>query len=178
MKHLQLLCLCLGFAALLPSTMQAARTTSNSPFDVAAGQQLSVRTTAYSPNEPGSNRSAVDTNLTYGGKVYSAASDWSWLPLGTVFRMKETGRVYRIEDYGSALVGRQTIDLYMPTDRLMNSWGVKQVDIEILEFGSFEKSLALLQTRMGNSHVRKMVAALRMQQSPKVLVAFTRIVRD
>jgi len=128
------------------------------------GKKMIVRTTAYTHTEPGGSNNAIGTRLRFGGDTYSAASDWSWMPLGTRFRMKETGRTYVIEDYGSALVGRKTVDLYMPTRRMMNQWGVRNVEIEILTWGSPAMSLKVLEPRQRNSHVRTMVAGLRGKQ--------------
>src|SRR5690349_23157591 len=90
------------------------------------GTNARIRTTAYTATEPngGGYKSAVGTTLRHSGPIYSAAADWSWMPLGTVFRMKDTGRIYKVEDYGSALVGRKTVDIYMPNDARMNAWGV------------------------------------------------------
>jgi 3D (Asp-Asp-Asp) domain-containing protein len=122
---------------------------------------MSVRTTAYTHTEPGGSNNAIGTRLHYGGSEYSAASDWSWMPLGTRFRMLETGRTYVIEDYGSALVGRKTIDLYMPTRAQMRSWGVRQVQIDILTWGSKAMSLKLLAPRARHEHVARMCAQLR-----------------
>jgi 3D (Asp-Asp-Asp) domain-containing protein len=139
----------------------------------AAADVLKVRTTAYTATEPngGGHRSAVGTRLRYGGAIYSAASDWSWLPLGTVFRMKETGRTYLIEDYGSALVGRKTVDLYMLSDRKMRAWGVRQVNIEIIKWGCFDKSLTVLKPRQRHRHVRRMVHALHQRKAGGALLA-------
>lgn len=125
------------------------------------GARMKVRTTAYTHTEPGGRSNAIGGTLRFGGAVQSAASDWSWMPLGTRFRMLQNGRVYVIEDYGSALVGRQTVDIYMPTRKTMRDWGVRHVDIEILEWGSPAMSLKLLQPRQRNAHVRRMVASLR-----------------
>jgi hypothetical protein len=86
------------------------------------------------------------------------------MPLGTRFRICSTGREYVIEDYGSALVGRKTIDLYFPSRRAMNQWGCREIEIEIIEWGSASMSLKLLEGRMKNKHVRQMVAVLRSQQ--------------
>ena len=122
---------------------------------------MTVRTTAYTHTEPGGRNNAIGTRLRFGGDTFSAASDWSWLPLGTRFRMPVTGRTYVIEDYGSALVGRQTIDLYMPNRKLMDAWGMRHVEIEILEMGSWPMSLKILEPRQRNGHVRTMVAGLR-----------------
>jgi 3D (Asp-Asp-Asp) domain-containing protein len=72
------------------------------------------------------------------GSVCSAAADWSRFPIGTRFRIKNQPDVlYEVDDYGSALVGSATIDLYRPTLGSMNAWGVRDVDIEIVKWGSY-----------------------------------------
>jgi 3D (Asp-Asp-Asp) domain-containing protein len=63
--------------------------------------------------------------------VRAAAADWSRWPAGTVFRLLSTGQSYRVEDYGWALSGRNTIDLYMANQREMNSWGAREETIEV-----------------------------------------------
>ena len=104
-----------------------------------------------------SNVQRVDAPLTVRD---FAAADWSWLPMGTRFRLIETGRVYVIEDYGTALVGRKTIDLYMPNEPMMRAWGVKMVNIEVLEWGSKPMSRMLLETRRNGATARRMLAAM------------------
>ena len=128
-----------------------------------AKKRITVRTTAYTHTEAGGRNNAIGTRLRYGGGEYSAASDWSWIPLGTRFRIVGSNRVYVIEDYGSALVGRQTIDLYMPTRRDMRDWGCRMVEIDIIEWGSKAMSLKMLEPRCRNSHVAVMVSQLRRQ---------------
>lgn len=127
--------------------------------------RMTVRTTAYTHTERGGAKNAMGNSLRFHSDVSSAAADWSWLPLGTRFRIVESGRTYVIEDYGSALVGKQTIDLYMPNRKSMNAWGVRHVDIEILEWGSRVMSLKLLESRQRNRHVRSMVYNLRKGKS-------------
>ena len=78
--------------------------------------------------EDGNRKNGLGGSLS-SGKTYSAAADWSRFPAGTVFRMVENGRLYRVDDYGSALVGTDTIDLYVPTLREMRNWGVRRVHI-------------------------------------------------
>ena len=68
-------------------------------------------------------------------QIGSAAADWSRWPAGTVFRLFSTGQNYRVEDYGWALSGRNTIDLYMANQREMNNWGAREETIEILKWG-------------------------------------------
>jgi 3D (Asp-Asp-Asp) domain-containing protein len=136
----------------LPAT-KPARPISKSP-----SRFMYVRTTAYHHTEPGGRVTAVGGYLK---PTHSAAADWSWLPAGTRFRIVETGEDYVIEDYGSALVGRYTIDIYKRSRREMNRWGVRYVTIEILKLGSYPVSLAVLKPRQKYWHVRQMVAGLR-----------------
>ncbi len=127
--------------------------------------RIRVRTTAYTHNEADhriyGRKNAIGTRLQF-GKVRSAAADWSRYPLGTEFRIVgQPGITYIIDDYGSALVGTGTIDLYKPTFGSMNRWGVRHVDIEVTKWGSFSKSLHILSPRTRWSHVRRMVASIR-----------------
>ena len=131
-----------------------------------AGEHMTVRTTAYTQTEPGGANNACGGRLHFGGDSFSAASDWSWLPLGTRFKMLSNGRSYVIEDYGSALVGRKTIDLFMPSRQMMRAWGTRNVEIEIIEWGSEAMSLKLLAPRCRNHHVAVMVAQLRKKGAP------------
>src|SRR5205823_14709542 len=74
-------------------------------------------------------------------KIGSAAADWSRWPAGTTFRLLSTGQIYRVDDYGWALSGRNTIDLYMADQREMNSWGAREETIQILQWGEDRKSV-------------------------------------
>ena len=71
--------------------------------------------------------------------------------------MLSDGREYVIEDYGSALVGTNTIDIYQPSKSHMNEWGVRNVNIRVIRWGSFSKSVAIMKDRAKHDHVRKMV---------------------
>lgn len=104
----------------------------------------------------------MGTRLRFGGELSSAAADWSWMPVGTRFRLFDRGawRSYVIEDYGSALVGKQTIDLYMPSESMMRAWGVRTVSIEIQEWGSVAMSRMLLSKRRDSGSVRSMLASM------------------
>ncbi len=145
-----------------------ALATEWSSFDEPA--QRTVRTTAYCHNE--------NDHLAYGcyaaagaplrfGMVCSAAADWSRYPLGTRFRIKsQPDVIYEVDDYGSALVGSGTIDLYRPTMGSMNAWGVRNVDIEILQWGSFQDSLRIIRDRVGYAHVRHMMMDIQHRLDP------------
>ena len=93
-------------------------------------------------------------------KIGSAAADWSRWPVGTTFRLLSTGQIYRVEDYGWALAGRNTVDLYMATQTEMNAWGARQEPIQILRWGDSEESLRLLLPHQDYRHIRRMVLEL------------------
>jgi 3D (Asp-Asp-Asp) domain-containing protein len=93
-------------------------------------------------------------------RIGSAAADWSRWPVGTTFRILSTGQMYRVDDYGWALAGRNTIDLYMGSRSEMNNWGVRQEPIQVLAWGDPQRSLALLQQRQAYKHCRRMALEL------------------
>jgi hypothetical protein len=98
------------------------------------------------------------------GTIRSAAADWSIYPLGTVFQIQGDPCVYVVDDYGRALVGTRTIDIYQPTTGLMNLWGTRNVNIRVLRWGSSAKSLAILRPRAFKApHVREMISRIQGQ---------------
>jgi hypothetical protein len=90
----------------------------------------------------------------------SAAADWSRWPAGTIFRVVSTGQLYRVEDYGWALAGRNTIDLYMATPNEMNGWGVRQELLQIVQWGDPADSLRRLAPHTRYRHIKRMVLEL------------------
>jgi 3D (Asp-Asp-Asp) domain-containing protein len=123
-------------------------------------QFMKVRTTAYTHTEsdhlPYGRSSAVGTTLE-SGVLRSAAADWARWPAGTKFLLLATGQTYVVDDYGWALAGRNTIDLYCPSWAEMNNWGVRRVTIQILEWGDPWKSYHILKPRRDYAHVRRML---------------------
>ena len=93
-------------------------------------------------------------------QIGSAAADWSRWPAGTVFRLLSTGQNYRVEDYGWALSGRNTIDLYMANQREMNNWGARHETIEVLKWGDPHESLQFLRRHQDYRHIKRMVLEL------------------
>ena len=93
-------------------------------------------------------------------QIGSAAADWSRWPAGTVFRLLSTGQNYRVEDYGWALSGRNTIDLYMANQREMNNWGAREEAIEVLKWGDPQESLEFLRRHQDYRHIKRMVLEL------------------
>jgi 3D (Asp-Asp-Asp) domain-containing protein len=97
-------------------------------------------------------------------QIGSAAADWSRWPAGTVFRLLSTGQNYRVEDYGWALSGRNTIDLYMANQHEMNNWGAREETIEVLKWGDPQESLQFLRGHQDYRHIKRMVLELEGRQ--------------
>ena len=121
-----------------------------------------VRTTAYSheENEVGApwRKNAIGTYLKY-GEVRSAAADWSRYPVGTKFKIKGLSHTYIVDDYGSALVGTNTIDIYHPNLSSMRRWGTRSAEISVIQWGDWDRTLNILAGRTKYSHTRKMYYA-------------------
>jgi 3D (Asp-Asp-Asp) domain-containing protein len=140
------------------------------PVDETADTEVPVRSVSYSPKLQPFSRSERRTTKTRKGRSTSspqarlvpgsAAADWSRWPVGTVFRLLSTGQTYRVEDYGWALSGRNTIDLYMANQREMNSWGARDETIQILQWGDPQESLQFLRSHQNYKHIKRMVLEL------------------
>lgn len=131
-------------------------------------RQRVVRTTAYTCSEADhiqyGSKNAAGTYLRYSDKVRSAAADWSFYPVGTVFRVKGMPQLFVIDDYGSALTGTGTIDMYQPSREMMNKWGRRNVEITVVQWGSFERSAEILKDRVKFPHCRQMLANITRQR--------------
>ena len=123
-----------------------------------------VRATAYyhMQNEPGApgRYNAAGGILKY-GQVRSAAADWSKYPVGTKFRIKGLPYLYVVDDYGSALTGTNTIDIFHPTLGGIKRWGLRTIEIDVVQWGSWDRTLALLKGRQSHWHTREMYAKAR-----------------
>jgi 3D (Asp-Asp-Asp) domain-containing protein len=130
---------------------------------IARSQYQRVRTTAYTHTESDhlqhGSQTCIGSTLRHDA-VHSAAADWSRWPLGTTFRILETGEICKVDDIGWALSGRNTIDLYKPTRGAMNGWGTRTVNIEILNWGDDHGALAVLSKRSKYAHVQRMMKDL------------------
>lgn len=131
-----------------------------------------VRTTAYTRAECGGRCNALGARLS-SRHVMSAASDWSVFPLGTRFRIVDTKEEYVIDDYGTALIGTSTIDLYKPTKLEMKRWGVRNVGIDILKWGSNEESLRVLGPRAKHATVRQMITGLQKKKATETIAVIS-----
>jgi 3D (Asp-Asp-Asp) domain-containing protein len=147
-------------AASCESPTQSAQSPQMRPATITGARRIAnVRTTAYTHSEKGGRHNAIGVGLS-GSNVMSAASDWSRFPLGTRFQIVGTADRYVIDDYGGALIGTNTIDLYKRSRTAMRQWGVRHVDIDVIEWGSKEQSLKVLNPRRKNRLIRRMIAGL------------------
>lgn len=134
----------------------------------ASGEKIlvttSLRTTAYTHTEADhikyGKKTALGTDLRYTPEYHSVAADWSRFPLGTKFRMQGVDRLFVVDDYGKALVGSRTVDIYFPSKRQMNHWGVRNVDIDVVEFGNFHESRKILAGRGNYPHCLEMLSSM------------------
>lgn len=121
-----------------------------------------VRTTAYTSTESDhliyGDKNATGTVLRYNDRVRSAAADWSFYPVGTTFRIKGLPYLYVVDDYGSALLGTGTVDIYKPTKEIMDVWGTRNIEMTVVQWGSMTRSAELLSQRTSYDHCRKMLA--------------------
>ena len=72
--------------------------------------------------------------------------------------------LYVVDDYGSALTGTGTIDMYQPSRELMDKWGRRNVEISVVQWGSFKRSAEILSARSGYGHCRQMLANITRQR--------------
>ncbi len=152
--------LCLAFPLIALLAGCASRPLPKYEKPIARTAVQSVRTTAYTHTEADhikhGSSTALGTQL-QSGEIHSAAADWSRWPAGSRFRIVETGEIYQVDDYGWALAGTNTIDLYKPTRADMNAWGVRRVTIENLQWGDPKRSVAVLRPRSKYAHIRRML---------------------
>lgn len=127
------------------------------PFSL---EEPRTKTTKVTKTTRGGKKVVVTKTKTTAPKIGSAAADWARWPAGTTFRVLSTGQMYRVDDYGWALSGRNTLDLYMATPRDMNSWGARQEPIQVLHWGDSQASLRLLQPHQSSKHIRRMILEL------------------
>lgn len=134
------------------------------PFYKPTERTRLVRTTAYTCSEDDhlqyGSKNAVGTLLRYTDRVRSAAADWSVYPVGTVFRIKGMPHLFVVDDYGSALTGTNTVDIYTPSKAHMKTWGRRNVELTVVQWGSYSRSAEILSQRTRYAHCAQMYASI------------------
>ena len=98
--------------------------TSSESSSSSVAKTLNVKAYAYT----GDGITATGTVPKYG----TIAVDPSVIPYGTKVYIKELDKVFTAEDTGGAIKGN-TIDIFMPTEKNCNDWGIRNITIEILK---------------------------------------------
>ncbi len=98
--------------------------TSSEKTSLSTSKTLNVKAYAYT----GDGITATGTVPKYG----TIAVDPSVIPYGTKVYIKELDKVFTAEDCGGAIKGN-TIDIFMPTEKNCNDWGIRNITIEILK---------------------------------------------
>lgn len=120
---------------------------------------VKIRTTAYTSREKDHLKykklSATGEQLKSG----SCATSWDQFPVGTKLKIED--KIYTVDDYGSAMVFSKrevpTVDIYQPTRKLMNKWGVKEFEnVEVVQNGDYQLSLEILKNRLNFPQCREM----------------------
>ena len=136
-------------ASLRSVTTAAGSSASRTIIRRACGASLRGRVVRTVSTAPGSFAKLSPSPPTLPSPSFlSAAADWSRYPVGTTFKIKGLPHLYVVDDYGSSLVGTNTIDIYHPTLRSMNNWGTRDAEIHIVRWGSWERTANLLRKRL------------------------------
>lgn len=87
--------------------------------------------TGKRPDDPGYGITATGTKVTEDRTI---AADFKVLPPRTKVKIKGLSNTYTVEDCGGAVKGKH-IDLYIPSLKDAKDWGVRHLEISILEMG-------------------------------------------
>lgn len=93
------------------------------------GRKMNVKASAYTsaPNEGGAY--AYNGERLRDGHI---AADFKVLSLGTKVYIPQFNKVFTVVDTGSAIRGNK-IDIWMPTKKQCFEWGVRSIEIYVLQ---------------------------------------------
>lgn len=124
----------------------ATRAPKGEPYlDRTTYQKIYVSSYTGAASDPNGEAVTARGTRYRSGTVSSASADWSRWPVGTVFRVLATGRVYEVDDFTENVVGRNEMLLYRSARSNLPSSGRQYVTIEILEWGSPRMSAKILE---------------------------------
>lgn len=111
-----------------------------------------VYASAYTHNKPayskGVRMGALGANLKAGSEYNSVAADWSFLPLGTVFRIKgHNSTRFVVDDHLPSVEGKPIVTIYCETHKKKEQWKPRQVEIEVIRIGDYRASYRSLRPR-------------------------------
>lgn len=113
-------------------TVQTAETTTQQSTDSPQGETMTVTATAYTADCAGcSGITATGVNLNANSNAKVIAVDPDVIPLGTKVFVEGYGYA-TASDVGGAIQGNK-IDVHLPTKSEAYQWGVRKVDVTIIE---------------------------------------------
>ncbi len=100
-----------------------------SSSDIAATKNMSIKTTLKAKATAYAGDTITSTGTT--PKWGTIAVDPKVIPYGTKVYIPQFDKIFVAEDCGSAIKGNR-IDIFMDTEAHCNEWGVKNIEIKIL----------------------------------------------
>jgi hypothetical protein len=79
-----------------------------------------------------------------------------------------------VDDYGSALTGTNTVDIYTPSKEHMGVWGRRNVELTVVQWGSFARSAEILAKRTHYPHCAQMYTAINRMTSGRTAATASR----
>lgn len=94
------------------------------------------------------------------GPHYSASSDWSWMPVDTIFEVG--GEKFIVDCYATNLINTKAVNLFVThtNNPNSNSVHINYNTIKILKWGNAEKSIKLLKAYQDNNVFEKIMAGV------------------
>ena len=93
------------------------------------GRKMDVKATAFSSAKDEGGAYAWNGEKLRDGHI---AVDFKVIPMNTMVYIPQLGKIYKAVDTGSKIKGAK-IDIWMPTKQQCKQWGVKDLEIYILE---------------------------------------------
>ncbi len=149
------------FAAFLALVALAGCASPESGYDEPLArdvyQKVNVTSYAGAASEAGSPAATARSTRYQSGSISSAAADWARWPAGTLFRVLATGELYEVDDFTDDIVGKNTLLLYKPAAAALSNSGMHYVTIEIIRWGGFPASAALLRQQKSSTSKKILV---------------------
>ncbi len=92
-------------------------------------KRMNVKATAFSSAKDEGGAYAWNGEKLKDGHI---AVDFNVIPMNTMVYIPQLGKIYKAVDTGSKIKGAK-IDIWMPTKQQCKSWGIKDLEIWILE---------------------------------------------
>lgn len=153
-----------SFAAFLAIIALAGCASSQSGYEEPPArdvyQKVNVTSYAGAASERGAPPATARGTRYQSGSISSAAADWARWPAGTLFRVLATGELFEVDDFTDDIVGKNTLLLYKPAAAVLSNSGTHYVTIEIIRWGSFPDSAALLRQQKCSTSKKILVELL------------------